>query len=262
MVGAQYPDPGLLKQGFTDKRLGHSSEAADRQIDAAGQQRLGHPHIARPDPEFGIWRQSSDPGNKTRHQHGADILAAGDRETPLRPFGHEFGRPQRQLKLQQPLAEPRRDFGGPRRRPHAVRHPHEQFIVEHIAQPVQRMADRRLAQPEPLSGARDAAFLDQRVEDPQQVQIECVEMQIIHACDAQLSLVCNQGLEATSWRINKGSGDAAMSSLLKSAVLSLGVLAGAAAVAQAQSVTSLPPSSPATAPAVTTALDLPLTGSR
>ncbi len=42
-----------------------------------------------------------------------------------------------------------------------------------------------------------------------------------------------------------------MSSLLKSAVVSLGLLAGAAAVAHAQSVTSLPPSSPATAPAVT-----------
>ena len=43
-----------------------------------------------------------------------------------------------------------------------------------------------------------------------------------------------------------------MSSLLKSAVLSLGVLAGTAAVALAQSVSSLPPSSPATAPAVAT----------
>jgi len=43
-----------------------------------------------------------------------------------------------------------------------------------------------------------------------------------------------------------------MSSLLKSAVLSLGVLAGTAAVALAQSVSSLPPSSPTAAPTVTT----------
>jgi hypothetical protein len=43
-----------------------------------------------------------------------------------------------------------------------------------------------------------------------------------------------------------------MSSLLKSAVLSLGVLAGTTAVALAQSVSSLPPSSPATAPTVAT----------
>ena len=43
-----------------------------------------------------------------------------------------------------------------------------------------------------------------------------------------------------------------MSSLLKSTVLSLGVLAGTAAVALAQSVSALPPSSPATAPTVST----------
>ena len=43
-----------------------------------------------------------------------------------------------------------------------------------------------------------------------------------------------------------------MSSLLKSAVLSLGVLAGTAAVALAQSVSALPPSSPATAPTAAT----------
>ena len=43
-----------------------------------------------------------------------------------------------------------------------------------------------------------------------------------------------------------------MSSLLKSTVLSLGVLAGTAAVALAQSVSALPPSSPATAPTAAT----------
>ena len=39
-----------------------------------------------------------------------------------------------------------------------------------------------------------------------------------------------------------------MPSVLKSTVLSLGLLAGVAAAAQAQSVSSLPPSSPATVP--------------
>ncbi len=43
-----------------------------------------------------------------------------------------------------------------------------------------------------------------------------------------------------------------MSSLLKSTVLSLGVLAGTAAVALAQSVSALPPSNPATAGAAST----------
>ena len=43
-----------------------------------------------------------------------------------------------------------------------------------------------------------------------------------------------------------------MSSLLKSTVLSLGILAGTAAVALAQSVSALPPSSPATTAAGST----------
>jgi hypothetical protein len=45
-----------------------------------------------------------------------------------------------------------------------------------------------------------------------------------------------------------------MSSLLKSAVLSVGLLAGGAAFALAQSVSSVPPSGPATAPTVATPL--------
>jgi hypothetical protein len=42
-----------------------------------------------------------------------------------------------------------------------------------------------------------------------------------------------------------------MSSLLKSTVLGLGLLAGVAATAHAQSVSALPPTSPATAPTAT-----------
>ena len=48
-----------------------------------------------------------------------------------------------------------------------------------------------------------------------------------------------------------------MSSLLKSTVLSLGVLAGTAAVALAQSVSALPPSNPATAAAPSTSSSSP-----
>jgi hypothetical protein len=48
-----------------------------------------------------------------------------------------------------------------------------------------------------------------------------------------------------------------MSSLLKSTVLSLGILAGTAAVALAQSVSALPPSSPGTAAAPSTSSSAP-----
>jgi hypothetical protein len=55
----------------------------------------------------------------------------------------------------------------------------------------------------------------------------------------------------------KDAEDAVMSSLLKSTVLSLGVLAGTAAVALAQSVSALPPSNPATAAAPSTSSSVP-----
>ena len=48
-----------------------------------------------------------------------------------------------------------------------------------------------------------------------------------------------------------------MSSLLKSTALSLGLLAGTAAVASAQSVSALPPSNPATAAAPSTSPSSP-----
>src|SRR5215470_7195302 len=46
----------------------------------------------------------------------------------------------------------------------------------------------------------------------------------------------------------RSTGERGMSSLLKSTVLGLGLLAGVAATAHAQSVSALPPTSPATAP--------------
>jgi hypothetical protein len=82
-------------------------------------------------------------------------------------------------------------------------------------------------------------------------------MQVIHACDAQLSFVCKGNFRQPAVESTKHLEDAAMSSLLKSAVLSLGVLAGTAAVALAQSVSSLPPSNPATAPTAAAPSQLP-----
>jgi hypothetical protein len=48
------------------------------------------------------------------------------------------------------------------------------------------------------------------------------------------------------------TGESTMRSLLKSTVLGVGLLAGVAATAYAQSVANLPPASPAAAPAATT----------
>src|SRR5215472_3980756 len=207
MLGAEHPDPGLAEQRFMDKRLGYPSEAADGEIDAPGEQRLGNPHIARPDSELGVGRQCSQSRHKSRHQHGSGIFGASDREATLGSSGIEFGWTERQLELKQTFSEARSDFGGAHGRPHSVRHAHKEFVVQRVAQPAERMTDRRLAKAEAFPRPRDAAFLDQRVEYPEEVQIQRAEMNIIHECDAQLSFACKFALNhsrfkavAINWR--------------------------------------------------------------
>ena len=105
-------------------------------------------------------------------QHRADILAAGDREAPLGPLGHELdlvpARVGAVAALPANEARLRRRAASVACRLRRAR----TIVAEHIAQPVQRMADRRLAEPEPLAGAGDAALFDQCVGNAQQVQIE------------------------------------------------------------------------------------------
>ena len=48
----------------------------------------------------------------------------------------------------------------------------QQGIAELLAQPGQRMADRRLGPPEPLGGAGDAPLGHQNIEHNQQVEVE------------------------------------------------------------------------------------------
>ncbi|MNC86454.1 hypothetical protein D3C83_21200 [compost metagenome] len=52
----------------------------------------------------------------------------------------------------------------------------EQLVVEVVAKPGQRAAHRRLAQVQPVAGARDVALREQGVESDEKIQIE--EMQV------------------------------------------------------------------------------------
>jgi hypothetical protein len=69
-----------------------------------------------------------------------------------------------------------RQFERARGRHDAARCAHEQFIAERFTQPFERPAHRRLAEEEPLRGARDAALLQQRAKGQQQVQVEMPEI--------------------------------------------------------------------------------------
>ena len=169
------PRRGLLQQLLALEPVGKPAEAADREIGAAAAQGLGDPLVARQNAQRGMRRLVPQPRDQRRDDDGPGIFGAGDREPAVGPFGNELARRQRELQLQQALPQAGGDLGGALGRLHAVRPAHEQFVLQHIAQPVQRMADRRLRQPQPRAGAGRAALLHQRLENAQQVQVEIVE---------------------------------------------------------------------------------------
>ena len=79
-----------------------------------------------------------------------------------------------QIVLKMLEVRPRRADDGvrARRRDDAARAADEQRIVERLAQPAQRLADRGLAHPELSRGAADAQLVVQRDRDGQQIEIQ------------------------------------------------------------------------------------------
>ena len=84
--------------------------------------------------------------------------------------------PLEQILLQPRDQRPRRPDDGvcPRRRRNAGWHADEQRVVERLAHPPQRHADRRLAHAEQAGGAADTQFVVQREGDRQQVEIRAL----------------------------------------------------------------------------------------
>ena len=58
---------------------------------------------------------------------------------------------------------------------HAFGAANEQVILQHVTQPSQSVAHRRLTQTKAAAGPRDASFLHDGVEDDEQVQVECTQ---------------------------------------------------------------------------------------
>ncbi len=101
-------------------------------------------------------------------------------ERSLRRRRIEVGGRHRMLQLRQAAPKIRPDLGRARGRRHSVGAAEEQFILQCVPQPVERVAHRRLGQSQPFAGPRDAAFLRQRVEHAQEVEVEGVEMNFAH----------------------------------------------------------------------------------
>ena len=79
------------------------------------------------------------------------------------------------------VADALRQRFGARGGDHVVAAAHEQLVPERVAQPIEGVADRRLAQPDHVAGPRHAALLHQRVEGLEQVEIEGGEIHVAHS---------------------------------------------------------------------------------
>ncbi len=77
---------------------------------------------------------------------------------------------------------------GKRRRDHPFRCADEQFIPQQLAQPVQRIADRRLRDAEGLGDGRNAPLPEQFVEDDQQVEVDVLQFHGVSPRRLALSL--------------------------------------------------------------------------
>ncbi len=189
MIGANHPDPRLAEQRFAVEPFGDAAETADRQSARPASSASVTPILLGRilNSAFGAAALSRAIrlGTRTVPTYSPQIMVnrrsvcAGTKSVGV----------SAQLEVKQALAQPRRHLGRARGRLHPIGAADEQLVFEHIAQPVQRMADRRLGQAEPVAGAGNAAFLDEGVENPQQIEIERVKMNYVHGCDAILSFV-------------------------------------------------------------------------
>jgi hypothetical protein len=86
----------------------------------------------------------------------------------------------------------RSDVLGQRSRHHATRRADEEWIAEQSTQPIERVADGRLGQPDPLGGARGMTFCNQGIEHHQQIQIDIGMMNCLHDGDTNNELDLSQ----------------------------------------------------------------------
>lgn len=177
VAAAQQHDVALLEQrrvlGAHERR-----QVAEREVEPAVLERRADRlrlHLHRLDAH--ARRLRADGGHDLRQELvGADV-AHVQREAAHRARRVErVGLVQRGVEqLQRRVDLPRELLGAARRRD-AAGCAHEQRVVQREPQPRQRVARRRLRQPEPLGGAADVARLVHGAEDVQQVQIELVQM--------------------------------------------------------------------------------------
>ena len=146
---------------------------ADHQIDGTGEfggedRRPAPGHDF--DPDAG--RSFVEPLHQRRHQQFDREVRHHQAEMPFAARGIEIVGNEQPAHLVERLRQRPAQRLRARRQFHPRADAHQQRIVEHVAQPLQRMARGRLRQPDPHRGAADIGLQQQGVEGDQQVEIE------------------------------------------------------------------------------------------
>jgi hypothetical protein len=106
-----------------------------------------------------------------REQDHGDVVGGADVDAALRRRRVELLRLEDALYHLETLGERLDQALGARRQLPLAGRERDQFVAEHLAQALQRVAQGRLAETELLPGPREIAVAEQRLQDRQQVEI-------------------------------------------------------------------------------------------
>ncbi len=180
MAGAHDPHQGFGEQALeaeaaAGRLVAHQGRVAAPRVEGLeGFGAIGH-HL-----QDRAWRPFAQKTHHLRDQDSATVRTGGYGEAALGGGRVEARRGQGRLHLQQGRVQGRADLQRPGRRLHAGGAAREQLVVEQQPQPPQGMADRRLAEAQPVAGPGDVALVQQGVEHPQEIQVDLTEMNSAH----------------------------------------------------------------------------------
>ena len=176
MPAAQAGEPVAPDRALV-QRLGQLLETVDDHVDLALLE-VAEGHVAgRQEIQGDVRRARAHVAQQQRHQGGLGVVADRDAEHPVGPrrFEDLFGF-DGLLHRGDDLAHQRLQALGALGGAHAVAGAYQQGIVEQLAQALQAVAHRRLADAEGFGGARDVAFLQQHVEVDEKIQVNVLQV--------------------------------------------------------------------------------------
>ncbi|KIU33658.1 hypothetical protein SR39_12220 [Methylobacterium radiotolerans] len=156
-------------------------EQADGEVDPVGVELVQDPgpvDRAQQQPDAG--RVPAELRDQARPEQRLDAVRKAHREGARDRGRIELLLPVHQrLHLPEGAAQRLGDPEGAGRRPHPVRRPGQELVVEQAAQAGEARTHRRLADPDARGGPRDAPLVEQRVEGDQQVQVDPAEIDMV-----------------------------------------------------------------------------------